>query len=119
MREKVTDGVPGKFQLIWEIIYVDMVGDLAESAVGPKGKKFVPLGVTVFIFILVVQLDRLPAHGHAPRRVGRDPPGADERREPAPRDGALRHRVGAHRVASRARSFGGYFKHYTKPYAGC
>ena len=53
MRAKVTDGVPGKLQLFWEIIY-GMVADLAASAVGPKGKKYVPIGVTVFLFILVI-----------------------------------------------------------------
>ncbi len=43
MVKKATPGVPGKLQLIWEMITVDLVGDLAESAIGPQGKKFVPV----------------------------------------------------------------------------
>jgi len=43
----------GKFQLIWEILLVDMVGDLVKSSLGDKGKRFIPLGMTVFVFVLV------------------------------------------------------------------
>ena len=99
LRTNMTDGVPGKFQLIWEILVVDIVGDLVKSSLGEKGKRFIPLGVTVFVFVLVVQLDRLSPHGDAARRIGRDLPGPHERREPSARTRALRHRVGAHRVA--------------------
>ena len=53
MRSKVTEGVPGKLQLFWEYIVFDLVGELAESSMGPRGKKFVPIGVTLFIFILI------------------------------------------------------------------
>jgi len=49
LRKTVTDGVPGKFQLIWEILLVDMVGDLVKSSLGDKGKRFIPLGMTVFV----------------------------------------------------------------------
>jgi hypothetical protein len=52
MTSKVTDGVPSKIQIFWEII-VGMVADLAESAMGERGKRFVPLGVTLFLFILI------------------------------------------------------------------
>ena len=36
MRAKVTDGVPGKLQLIWELL-VEQVSELADSAIGPEG----------------------------------------------------------------------------------
>ena len=52
MVRKVTSGVPGKLQLIWELL-VEQVTDLASSAIGPEGLPFVGLGVTIFIFILV------------------------------------------------------------------
>ncbi|MEO9181641.1 MAG: F0F1 ATP synthase subunit A, partial [Acidimicrobiales bacterium] len=51
MRSKVTSGVPGKLQLFWELL-VEQVRELADSAVGPQGRRFVPIGVTVFLFIL-------------------------------------------------------------------
>ena len=35
MRRKVTSGVPGKLQLLWELI-VEQVSDLAASAIGPE-----------------------------------------------------------------------------------
>jgi F-type H+-transporting ATPase subunit a len=52
MRRKVTSGVPGKLQLFWETL-VEQVQELAGSAIGPEGMRFVGLGVTIFFFILV------------------------------------------------------------------
>ena len=46
MRRKATSGVPGKLQLFWEVV-VEQVSDLAGSAIGPEGQRFVGLGVTV------------------------------------------------------------------------
>ena len=43
MRAKVTSGVPGKLQLLWELL-VEQVSDLASSAIGPEGLPFVGLG---------------------------------------------------------------------------
>jgi F-type H+-transporting ATPase subunit a len=115
MRAKVTDGVPGKLQLFWEII-VGMVGDLAASAVGPKGKKFIPIGVTVFLFILVCNwIGFIPSAMH---------PGQSGEILPAPTSDvnlplamALLVIVWVHVESLRARGFRGYFRHYTKPYA--
>ena len=115
MRKRATSGVPGKLQLIWEIL-VEQVSDLADSAIGPKGKRFVPLGVDGVLVHAGLQLDRLSPHGDAPRIVGRNSARADERREPAAGACRLRHHVGPHRVPARAR-VPGYFKHYTKPFA--
>jgi F-type H+-transporting ATPase subunit a len=52
MRAKVTSGVPGKLQLFWETL-VEQVQELAGSAIGPEGQRFVGLGVTIFFFILI------------------------------------------------------------------
>jgi F-type H+-transporting ATPase subunit a len=114
MRAKITDGVPGKLQLFWEIIY-GMVADLAASAVGPKGKKFVPLGVTVFLFILVCNwIGFLPSAMH---------PGQSGEIFPAPTSDvnlplamALLVIIWVHIESVRARRIKGYFAHYTKPY---
>jgi F-type H+-transporting ATPase subunit a len=115
LRAKMTDGVPGKFQLIWEILVFDIVGDLVQSALGDKGKRFIPLGVTVFVFVLVSNwIGFLPTAMH---------PGQSGEILPAPTSDvnlplalALFVIVWVHIESLRARRIGGYFKHYTKPY---
>ena len=115
MRAKVTDGVPGKLQLFWEIL-VEQVSDLALSAIGPKGRRYVPIGVTVFLFILICNwIDFIPSAMH---------PGVSEPIFPAPTGDvnlplamALFVIVWVHIEAFRARRFKGYFKHYAQPYA--
>ncbi len=52
MKRKVTSGVPSRLQLFWETI-TEQVTDLTDSAIGPAGRKFVGLGVTIFFFILL------------------------------------------------------------------
>ncbi len=115
MRAKVTDGVPGKLQLFWEIL-VEQVTELAQSAIGPRGRRFVPIGVTVFLFILISNwIGFIPSAMH---------PGVSGEILPAPTSDvnlplamALLVIIWAHVEAFRARGFVGYFKHYTKPYA--
>ena len=114
LRKHVTDGVPGKFQLIWEILVVDVVGDLVKSSLGDKGKRFIPLAVTVFIFVLVANwIGFLPTAMH---------PGQSGEIFPAPTSDvnlplalALFVIVWVHIESLRARRVGGYIKHYTKP----
>ncbi len=57
LRAKVTStGVPGGVQLFWEALTIQM-RDQIEAAIGMKVAPFVlPLAVTIFVFILVVQL---------------------------------------------------------------
>ncbi len=115
MRSRVTEGVPGKLQLFWEIL-VEQVTELADSAVGPQGRRFVPIGVTVFLFILICNwIGFLPSAMH---------PGVSGEILPAPTSDvnlplamALLVIIWAHVEAFRARGFVGYFKHYTQPYA--
>ena len=52
VRAKSTSGVPGKLQLMFELLY-EQVSDLAASAIGPKGRRFVPIGMTIFLFVLI------------------------------------------------------------------
>jgi F-type H+-transporting ATPase subunit a len=115
MRSKVTAGVPGKLQLIWEIL-VEQVSDLALSAVGPKGKKFVPIGVTLFMFILICNWI-----GFIPSAMR---PGISGEILPAPTGDvnlplamALIVIVWVHIESFRARGVKGYFGHYSQPYA--
>jgi F-type H+-transporting ATPase subunit a len=115
MRSKVTAGVPGKLQLIWELL-VEQVSDLAMSAVGPKGKRFVPIGVTLFLFILICNwIGFIPSAMH---------PGVSGEILPAPTGDvnlplamALVVIVWVHIESFRARGVKGYFKHYGQPYA--
>jgi F-type H+-transporting ATPase subunit a len=114
MRKKVTSGVPSKIQIFWEFLY-HQVKDLAESAMGPKGRRFVPIGVTVFLFILICNwIGFIPSAMH---------PGVSGEIIPAPTGDvnlplamALLVIVWVHIESFRARGFRGYFRHYKQPY---
>jgi F-type H+-transporting ATPase subunit a len=114
MRSKVTDGVPSKLQLFWEIL-VEQVNDLADSAIGPKGRRFVPIAVTLFLFILICNwIGFIPSALH---------PGVSAEIIPAPTSDvnlplamALFVIVWVHIESLRARGFRGYFRHYKEPY---
>jgi F-type H+-transporting ATPase subunit a len=115
MRAKVTDGVPGKLQLFWEIL-VEQVNELADSAIGPQGRRFVPIGVTVFLFVLISNWI-----GFIPSALQ---PGISGEILPAPTSDvnlplalALFVIVWVHIESFRARGFRGYFRHYAQPYA--
>lgn len=51
MSRRVTDGVPGKAQVLWELV-VGGVSDQVEAMIGPEGRPIIPLAVTLFVFIL-------------------------------------------------------------------
>jgi F-type H+-transporting ATPase subunit a len=114
MRAKATSGVPGKLQLIWEIL-VEQVTELADSAIGPEGRRFVPVGVTLFLFILICNwLDFLPTAMH---------PGSSGAILPSPTGDVnlplamvLFVITWVHIESFKARGFKGYFKHYAKPF---
>ena len=75
MRARATDGVPGKLQLFWEVL-VEQVQDLTDSAIGvAQGRRFVPLAVTIFIFLLVCNWMEVIPSGHNPEWL--PPPTAD------------------------------------------
>ena len=114
MRGKITAGVPSKLQLFWEVL-TEQVTDLAVSAMGPRGKKFVPIGVTLFLFILICNwIGFIPSAMH---------PGASGEILPAPTGDvnlplamALLVIVWVHIESFKARGVRGYFKHYAQPY---
>jgi F-type H+-transporting ATPase subunit a len=110
MRRKATSGVPGKLQLLWELI-VEQVSDLAASAIGPQGAPFVGLGVTVGLFILVCNWLAFVPSGD-PGFLA--PPTGDVN---LPLALALIVFVLQHYNSVKARGVGGYFKHYAQPYA--
>ena len=109
-----TSGVPSKMQLLFETV-VDQVTDLTSSAIGPEGVKYVPLGVFLFLFILICNwFEFLPTS----LQVGVSPdllpaPTSDVN---LPAALAVMVFVLIHYTAVRTRGVGGYFKHYTKPF---
>jgi F-type H+-transporting ATPase subunit a len=55
MRAKATSGVPGKFQLVWEML-VGAIQKQVDDSIGPRGAKVVPLALTLFVFIFTCNL---------------------------------------------------------------
>ena len=110
MRVKATAGVPGKLQLFWETV-VEQVSDLAESAIGPEGRPFVGLGLTIGLFILVCNWLAFVPSGD-PGWLA--PPTGDVN---LPLALALLVFFTVHYNSVKARGLGGYFKHYAQPYA--
>ena len=110
MRAKVTSGVPGKLQLLWELV-VEQTSDLAASAIGPEGRPFVGLGVTVGLFILVCNWLAFVPSGD-PGFLA--PPTGDVN---LPLALALIVFFTVHYNSVKARGLGGYFRHYAQPYA--
>jgi F-type H+-transporting ATPase subunit a len=55
LRSQATSGVPGKFQLLWEMA-VQTVQKQVNESIGPRGAQVVPLAITIFVFIFVCNL---------------------------------------------------------------
>ncbi len=55
LRSRATSGVPGKFQLLWEMA-VGAVQKQVDDSIGPRGAKVVPLALTLFVFIFTCNL---------------------------------------------------------------
>ncbi|HEX3979628.1 MAG TPA: F0F1 ATP synthase subunit A [Acidimicrobiales bacterium] len=109
MVRKVTSGVPGKLQLFWETV-TEQVTDLTDSAIGPQGRKFVGLGVTIFFFILFCNWIAFIPTGDP----GWFPPPTSDVNLPL----AMAVVVVAllHYQSIKARGLKKYFKHYATPY---
>lgn len=66
VRMTLTPGVPGRMQLAWEAIS-GAISDQVEESIGPRGRRIVPLAMTLFIFILFCNwLEMIPT-GHTPQ----------------------------------------------------
>src|ERR1700722_19690997 len=113
LRSRATAGVPGKLQLVWELV-IGAVSDQVENALGPRYRRVVPLAVTLFMFILVADwLEVFPGLFHNTDYL------------PSPTaDVNLTYALGAlvfvltTAAAIRAKGIGGYFKNFfRKPVA--
>jgi F-type H+-transporting ATPase subunit a len=107
---KAVPGVPGKMQLIWEVL-VEQVSDLASSAIGPEGLPFVGLGLTIGLFVLVCNWLAFIPSGD-PGFLA--PPTGDVN---LPLALALIVFFTVHYNSVKARGWKGYFKHYAQPYS--
>lgn len=64
MRRKITSSVPNKVQVVWEVL-VNWVSDQVETGLGPSYRHVVPLGVTIFVLVLVCNwVEILPGLWH-------------------------------------------------------
>lgn len=52
LRKKATNKVPGKLQLLFEVV-IEAVQNQVSSSIGPEGASVVPLAITLFFFILI------------------------------------------------------------------
>ena len=111
LRRKATLGVPGKFQLLWEMA-VGAVQKQVDDSIGPRGAKVVPLALTLFIFIFVCNLFEVVGIGSTYEVL--PAPTSDIN---LPLAMAIYVIVLVHVAAVRNRGVGGYFKHYvTRPF---
>lgn len=114
LRKKLTDGVPGKFQLLFEAIVVDIVGNLAQSAVGERYRRFLPLGFTLFLFILLSNwIGFIPTALHPGSSYDILPPPTSDVNLPMAM--ALLVIIWMHYESVKARRPLGYLRHYRQP----
>lgn len=111
MRRKATSGVPGKFQLLWEMV-VGAVQKQVDDSIGPRGAKVVPLALTLFVFIFICNV--FEVIGIGARFEVLPAPTSDIN---LPLAMALYVILLVHVAAIRNRGVGGYLKHYvTRPF---
>jgi F-type H+-transporting ATPase subunit a len=110
VRAKVTSKVPGKVQIVWELL-ISTVTRQVEQSLGRVNPFVVPLAVSLFAFILIANwLHAIPS-------------GDDPHLLPAPTaDVNLTYAlgllviVGVHVFSIQKKGFKGYVKHYFEPY---
>lgn len=110
LRSRITSGVPGKLQLFWETL-IEQIYELIDSAIGPGGRKYAPLAVTIFLFLLICNWIEIIPSGHNPEWF--PAPTSDVN---LPLAMALTVIALVHYSSIRARGIKGYVKHYFQPY---
>jgi F-type H+-transporting ATPase subunit a len=103
---RVTSGVPGKVQLVWESI-VNWISQLVQDNIGRPDRNVIQLAIMLFTLILLSNwLELIPSQHYLPA------PTSDLNLTLAL---ALIVIVGVHVRSIRAKGFGGYIKHYFQP----
>ena len=112
LRSKATSGVPGKFQLLWELA-VEAVQKQVNDTIGPRGAQVVPLALTLFVFIFTCNLFEVLSIGSTVDFL--PAPTSDIN---LPMAMALYVFVMVQRAAIKNRGALGYVKHYfTRPFS--
>ncbi|MGC8470724.1 MAG: F0F1 ATP synthase subunit A [Acidimicrobiales bacterium] len=106
LRHQATSGVPGKFQLAWEM-GVGAVRKQLASSIGPRGMAIVPLATALFVFIFVANFFEIFTIGSKYAILG--PPTADVN---LPAALAVLVIVLVHIASVRTRGIRGYVGHY-------
>jgi F-type H+-transporting ATPase subunit a len=106
LRARVTSGVPGKLQLVWEM-GVDAVRRQVEATIGSRGDAVIPLAVALFVFILVANWFSVLGIGSEIEWL--PTPTSDINVTLAL---ALVVIIPVHIASIRARGIGGYIRHY-------
>ena len=109
VRAKATKGVPGRLQLAYETI-VEQIQEVTDSSIGSEGRRFVPLALMFFLFILTCNwIEVLPSTG----KDWLPTPTGDVN---LPLAMALMVFFWVHYESVRARGVKGYLSHYAQPY---
>jgi F-type H+-transporting ATPase subunit a len=106
LRLQATSGVPGKFQLVWEM-GVGAVRKQLAGSIGPRGMAIVPLATALFVFIFAANFLEIFTIGSKYAILGA--PTADVN---LPAALAIVVIVLVHLASIRARGIGGYLRHY-------
>lgn len=106
LRAKVTSGVPGKLQLLWETL-VQAVTQQVEGSIGSRGAAVIPLALALFVFILVANWFSVLGIGSSVEWLA--PPTSDVNLTFAL---ALIVIIPVHIVSIRTRGILGYVRHY-------
>jgi F-type H+-transporting ATPase subunit a len=110
LRAKATSGVPGKLQLVWELV----IGAVRQQVEGPTGtgsSPIVPFAVTLFLFILIANW--FSVFGIGSHYEWLAPPTGDINLTLAL---AIIVIIPVHIVSVRSKGVGGYIRHYFQPY---
>jgi F-type H+-transporting ATPase subunit a len=103
---RATSGVPGKIQLVWEMI-VDWISQLVRDNIGKTDRNVIQLAIMLFTLILLSNwLELIPSNEYLPA------PTSDLNLTLAL---ALIVIFGVHYRSIRSKGFGGYIKHYFQP----
>ena len=106
LRRQATSGVPGKFQLVWEM-GVNAVRKQVDGSIGPRGQSIVPLATALFVFIFIANFFEIFGVGSKYEILG--PPTANVN---LPAALAIFVIVLVHIASLRSRGIGGYARHY-------
>ena len=110
VRMKATSGVPGRLQVMWELI-IDAVSKQVESTIGPRGARIVPLAICLFFIILISNwVELLPNITHPALFPA---PTADVN---TTMGYAFLVIILVHIASIREKGIGGYIGHYFRPY---